>query len=172
MRRVEATSSGITRRATVSLVLVLLASRGPSTVLRAVGSIAVNAVEAVLRRRLPSHVGKEVLEREPPAIGNDYASSSVLGVRDSLRVVAPLLHRKPRRVFGARSVLLSFNNAVLAVADVLSDLWVAVAIPPPVMHLAPATSIKQRSVAPINRAFVVRYSGVIHAPIVPEEYAS
>ncbi len=159
----KSTSSRITRRPTVSGVLVLLASRGPSAILGRVVAVVINAIDGVRLRRAPAHIGQEVLEGMQPAGANLNPAPAVIREADAFRVIAAGFHREPRRVFDRGAVALTLDDTILAVADVLCRFWVAVA---PNSHVVaeahPATM--RGSAAPIYRAFS-RYDSVCRSAV-------
>lgn len=73
---------------------------GPTTVARSVRSIVIDSVNRMATRRPRSHVGKEVLKRSHPALGNRDAAAAVIVVLRGVRIQAPVFHRAPGFVFG------------------------------------------------------------------------
>jgi hypothetical protein len=91
------------READVVAPVPLLVTLGsPPAIIRAVGTIIIDAVNAVLGRRTWSHVSVELLKRRPLRTHSD-ASSAVPVVVRPLRIRAPLPHRHPDDVFGCAS---------------------------------------------------------------------
>lgn len=150
----KATRHRITRRATVSRVPVLLASCGPSAVSGRVITVVVDAVDGVRLRWLSAHIGQEVLEGMQPAFANPNPAPAVVRKAKAFRVIAAGFHRKPRRVFGSRSVFNAFDSLVFAVANVLARQGVAVSAPSHVVGIAPTMPING-PLATLDRAHTI-----------------
>jgi hypothetical protein len=60
----------------VSLVPPLFNARRPTAIAGFVIAVVVDAVDGVLRRRTPSHVGEEIV-KDKPALANRYAAPSI-----------------------------------------------------------------------------------------------
>lgn len=80
-------------------ISTLLSWRSPSAVLARVGTVVVDAINAVLRRGARPHVGIEVLKGLPPLADGDAATAvprkfTIPGIQ------APLPHAGPDAVFG------------------------------------------------------------------------
>lgn len=82
----------------VTAIVVLLRTRGPSTVRRIVVALVVDSIERVRVRRSAPHVRDEVLVRAPLSADRDPACPVVLE-EPMVRVVAPRQHVRPRAVF-------------------------------------------------------------------------
>jgi len=89
---------------TRALVQMLLSPRRPSTVLRCVVSVVVDAINGMHRRRTATHVGEEGLKRPSPAITDSNASGTVVLKLLRAWVVTPLLHARPCCFFRCSSV--------------------------------------------------------------------
>jgi hypothetical protein len=72
----------------VAFIAILLFPCRPSHVARLVVAIVFNALKCVLRRRPRSHVGVEVLKRQPPIADCDSATSVVIVGRVSCGAAA------------------------------------------------------------------------------------
>lgn len=99
--------------ARASLVALLLSFGRPSTILRGVGAVIVNAVNAVSVRTRP-HIGDKV--QKPgfwfkPSTANGNATGAVVTVKPLLRRIASALHAFPN---GAERVLGLFHMRIMA----------------------------------------------------------
>jgi hypothetical protein len=88
----------------VSLVSILLCSRGPSAVFGAVMTVVVDAFYRVLVARPKAHVSEEVGERQYPRLRHRDSSSAIAIEGGILRVQAPLLDSSPDVVFGQEMI--------------------------------------------------------------------
>lgn len=79
-------------------VACLNSTRDPATVFKPVTAIVVDAVEGMFRCRPRAHVFEECRELLP-ALAHLDPTSSVAGPGFGVRVTAPILHRRPDRVF-------------------------------------------------------------------------
>ncbi len=84
----------------VPLIPGLLFAGCPAAILRAVRAVVVNAVNAVLRRRLCAHVSEEVLETVTPAVADRNASPAIVLVCPGVRGVAPTHYAGPAPILG------------------------------------------------------------------------
>ncbi len=83
----------------------------PSAVIGLIITVIVNAINAVVGRRLWSHVGQEVEERILPPLAHRNPTPSIKMVLGVSRVVAALPHGPPARVF--RAFRLPLNTPVI-----------------------------------------------------------
>ncbi len=86
--------------ARIPFVVALNQSRGPDAVIRAVRPIIVGAFDHVLRRGSWPHVGIERGEVVSPAVAHRDASTAVIWITHTIRVMASLAHLTPHPVFG------------------------------------------------------------------------
>lgn len=98
------------------LIAPLLKTCRPSAVPWLVVPIVIDAVDRVLGRRLPSHVGKEVEIRVEPTLADRDASASVAVVHPVARIQAALFHAYPRQVL-RRHPALRLPVKVVALAN-------------------------------------------------------
>jgi hypothetical protein len=70
----------------------------PLAVLWGVRAVVVNSLNRVLRGRLSPHVSEKVLECQPP-VANANAPAAIRVVAIGARILAPINHPAPRRVF-------------------------------------------------------------------------
>lgn len=82
----------------LALVVVLLGGCRPSAILDAVIPLVVDAVDAVVLRGSPAHVGQEVLEDVPPLADRD-TTRPVVGVVTVVWVFASTEHCGPGAIF-------------------------------------------------------------------------
>jgi hypothetical protein len=93
-------SSLVLDRAITALVVCLLESRCPPTVVGLVISVWVDPIQAVFRGGLRSHIHKEVLERRPPSLADANSAATVVLKRILARIVAAVSHAGPGFEFG------------------------------------------------------------------------
>jgi hypothetical protein len=86
--------AAVCQQAVRSLIQGLLASCGPSTVLRRVRAVVVDAVEAMSIRRTYAHVREELFECVPSAVDRDTSASVVVKGGAPL-IAASVQHLRP-----------------------------------------------------------------------------
>jgi hypothetical protein len=89
-------------------VRCLLALSGPNTIAGLIGAVVPDAVNAVLQRGTRPHVSRKHLERVAPPIAYGNPACAVVGECLMRRLVAPILHLRPRFVQSALGSLVGY----------------------------------------------------------------
>lgn len=86
------------QEAVASLVGALLESGGPPAVVRRVGPVVIDSLNAMVARRPRSHVGQEVAKVRPPPPADGDASGAVAGIRRTRGTLAPAYNVLPDHI--------------------------------------------------------------------------
>ncbi len=85
----------VSNKAIPARVAVLLCDGSPSTVIRRIRAIVVNAVNGMFGRRPRTNVGIEVLEGAEPTVTHDNAATAIVGITGMSNVVTSLFDAVP-----------------------------------------------------------------------------
>ena len=91
-------------------VVVLNFSECPSTVVRIVVAVGIDAIKRIFRAGAFAHIGKEVLEAVKPAVANGYAATAIVRIADIGPGIATRLHCCPGLVFRCFGTVVSCDR--------------------------------------------------------------
>jgi hypothetical protein len=87
-------------RSTFPLISRLFFRRCPSTIIRSIRSVVIDAVNGFAVRTWP-HICEKVLERIAPAVANCYSACTILSIAFVTFIVAPSFHSYPTAIFSS-----------------------------------------------------------------------
>ena len=143
---------------TIAARVVLLLQLGfPSNITRLVVAIVVDAAKRMLRRWARPNTGKKSLKAFIPFVAHPYPPPAIVFPVTALGVVASILHRVPRRIFGriAHVVLAGACGCLLSQPATAGQVPRLSEPVPPRQHFGPAiaAAIPARMVELVARAF-------------------